>query len=123
MKNVLPLHPRKENLNNKMKHIWKATAFMMAAFTITSCNDNKFTVEGQINNAKDSVLYFENVGLEGIQILDSVKLNDNGDFSFSEAANLAPEFYRLSRVDAYVDNLVGDSETVEFWCQVCGFAK
>ena len=44
-----------------MKHMRKAVAMMLAALTIASCSDNKFTVEGQIGNAKDSVLYFENV--------------------------------------------------------------
>ena len=96
-----------------MKHIWKAAAMFTAAMMIASCDNNKFTVEGQINNAKDSVLYFENVGLEGIQVLDSVKLNDNGDFSFSEAANLAPEFYRL-RISTQIINVSIDStETVQ----------
>ena len=78
-----------------MKHMRKAVAMMLAALTIASCSDNKFTVEGQIGNAKDSVLYFENVGLEGINVLDSVKLSDDGDFSFRQEAPGAPEFYRL----------------------------
>lgn len=96
-----------------MKHIWKATAILTAAITIASCDNKKFTVEGQIENAKDSVLYFENVGLEGIQVLDSVKLNDNGDFSFSEAANLAPEFYRLRISNQIINVSIDSTETVQ----------
>ena len=96
-----------------MKHIWKAAAMFTAAMMIASCDNNKFTVEGQINNAKDSVLYFENVGLEGIQVLDSVKLNDNGDFSFSEAANLAPEFYRLRISNQIINVSIDSTETVQ----------
>lgn len=96
-----------------MKHIWKATAILTAAITIASCDNKKFTVEGQIENAKDSVLYFENVGLEGIQVLDSVKLNDNGDFSFSEAANLAPEFYRLRIANQIINVSIDSTETVQ----------
>lgn len=64
-----------------MRHIWKAAAFVATALTIASCNEGKFTVEGQIENAKDSVLYFENVGLEGINVLDSITLDNNGNFS------------------------------------------
>ena len=82
-----------------MRHIWKTAAFVATALTIASCNERKFTVEGQIDNAKDSVLYFENVGLEGINTLDSIKLDDSGNFSFSEAAPGAPEFYRLRIAD------------------------
>lgn len=96
-----------------MKHIWKAAAMFTAAMMIASCDNNKFTVEGQINNAKDSVLYFENVGLEGIQVLDSIKLNDNGDFSFSEAANLAPEFYRLRISNQIINVSIDSTETVQ----------
>ena len=86
-----------------MKHIWKAAALLSAAMMIASCNDKKFTVEGQIANAKDSVLYFENVGLEGINVLDSVILDDKGDFSFSEDATKAPEFYRLRIADQIIN--------------------
>ena len=96
-----------------MKHIWKAAALLVAALTVTSCNNNKFTVEGQISNAKDSVLYFENVGLEGINILDSVKLGDNGDFSFSEAQTEAPEFYRIRISDQIINVSIDSTETVQ----------
>lgn len=106
-----------------MKHIWKAAAMFTAAMMIASCDNNKFTVEGQINNAKDSVLYFENVGLEGIQVLDSVKLNDNGDFSFSEAANLAPEFYRLRISNQIINVSIDSTETVQIKAEYPGMAS
>lgn len=105
-----------------MKHIWKAAALLVAALTVTSCNNNKFTVEGQISNAKDSVLYFENVGLEGINILDSVKLGDNGDFSFSEAATPAPEFYRIRISDQIINVSIDSTETVQIKAEYPGMA-
>ena len=105
-----------------MKHIWKAAALMIAAFTVTACNNNKFTVEGQISNAKDSVLYFENVGLEGINILDSVKLGDNGDFSFSEAPAEAPEFYRIRISDQIINVSIDSTETVQIKAEYPGMA-
>ena len=105
-----------------MKHIWKAAALLVAALTVTSCNNNKFTVEGQILNAKDSVLYFENVGLEGINILDSVKLGDNGDFSFSEAATPAPEFYRIRISDQIINVSIDSTETVQIKAEYTGMA-
>ena len=105
-----------------MKHIWKAAALMIAAFTVTACNNNKFTVEGQITNAKDSTLYFENVGLEGINILDSVKLGDSGDFSFSEAATTAPEFYRIRISDQIINVSIDSTETVQIKAEYPGMA-
>ena len=100
-----------------MKHIWKAAVVFVAAMTIASCDNNKFTVEGQIGNAKDSVLYFENVGLEGINVLDSVKLDDHGSFSFSETATIAPEFYRLRIADQIINVSIDSTETVSIKAQ------
>lgn len=106
-----------------MKHIYKAAAVVLAALSVASCNNNKFTVEGQISGAKDSVLYFENVGLEGINVLDSVKLGEDGDFSFSEAANQAPEFYRLRIADQIINVSIDSTETVQVKGQYPGMAS
>ena len=106
-----------------MKHIFKAAAVVLAALSVASCNNNKFTVEGQISGAKDSVLYFENVGLEGINVLDSVKLSDAGDFSFSQDANQAPEFYRLRIADQIINVSIDSTETVQIKGQYPGMAS
>ena len=106
-----------------MKHIYKAAAVVLAALSIASCNNNKCTVEGQISGAKDSVLYFENVGLEGINVLDSVKLSDAGDFSFSQDANQAPEFYRLRIADQIINVSIDSTETVQVKGQYPGMAS
>ena len=106
-----------------MKHISKLAAEVLAALTVASCNNNKFTVEGQISGAKDSILYFENVGIEGINVLDSVKLSDNGDFSFSEAANQAPEFYRLRIADQIINVSIDSTETVQIKGEYPGMAS
>lgn len=106
-----------------MKHIWKAAAIVVAALTIASCNDKKFTVEGQVSNAKDSVLYFENVGLEGINTLDSIKLDEGGSFSFSEEAPATPEFYRLRIADQIINVSIDSTETVQFKAEYPGMAS
>ena len=100
-----------------MKHTWKAALAIMAAMTIASCDNKKFNVEGQIENAKDSVLYFENVGLEGINVLDSVKLGESGSFSFSQEAPAAPEFYRLRVHDQIINVSIDSTETVSVKAQ------
>lgn len=106
-----------------MKHIYKAAVVVLAALSVASCNNNKFTIEGQISGAKDSVLYFENVGLEGINVLDSVKLSDSGDFSFSQDANQAPEFYRLRIADQIINVSIDSTETVQVKGQYPGMAS
>ena len=107
----------------EMKHISKAAAVALAALSIASCNNNQFTVEGQIAGAKDSVLYFENVGLEGINVLDSVKLGDNGEFSFSQEAKTAPDFYRLRIADQIINVSIDSTETVQVKGQYPGMAS
>ena len=105
-----------------MKHLWKATLLFAAAMTIASCNDKKFTVEGQITNAKDSVLYFENVGLEGINVLDSVKLDEKGDFAFTQESTIAPDFYRLRIADQIINVSIDSTETVQVKGEYPGMA-
>lgn len=88
------------------------TLALMAAM-LTSCNNKKFHINGTVTEAKDSVLYLENMSLDGPVVVDSVKLDDKGAFSFSGKAPDAPEFYRL-RIDGQIINLSVDStETVD----------
>lgn len=95
-----------------MKHIMKAAVAVLAACCLASCGERKFRVEGSIAGANDSLLYFENMGLQGPVALDSVKLSGDGSFSFSADAADAPEFYRL-RIGNQIINLAADStETV-----------
>ena len=97
--------------------LFSVAIIAFCALIITSCSQKKFNVEGQISNATDSVLYFENVGLEGINVIDSVKLSDNGNFSFSDEAPVAPEFYRLRIADQIINVSIDSTETVTIKAQ------
>ncbi len=90
------------------KYLIMATALLGLA----SCSEKKFHVEGNITNAKDSVLYFENVGLEQVTVLDSVKLDEEGSFAFAEKQTEAPEFYRLRISDQIINVSIDSTETV-----------
>ena len=105
-----------------MNNIFKVAAVILAAMTAASCSNNKFNVEGQIANANDSVLYFENVGLEGIQVLDSVKLSGDGNFAFSGDPTEAPEFYRLRIADQIINVSIDSTETVQIKAEYPGMA-
>ncbi len=96
------------NMNNIVKTFLLGTA----AVAFAACNNKTFTVEGEIANAQDSVLYFENVSLEGPQVVDSVKLAQDGKFSFKEDATDAPEFYRLRIADQIINVSIDSTETV-----------
>lgn len=72
----------------------------------------KFNVQGEVEGAKDQMLYLEMSGVTGLEVLDSVELGSNGSFSFAENCPESPEFYRL-RLDGKVINFAVDStETV-----------
>ena len=93
----------------------KIAAFTFAALTalgFASCNERKFHVEGAIENAADSVLYFENMGLNGVQTVDSVKLSADGAFAFDGKAVTAPEFYRLRIAGQIINVAIDSTETV-----------
>lgn len=81
-----------------------------ALLALASCDQgNKFTVEGTIEGAEDSLLYFEAITLEGVQKLDSVKLKSDGSFCFKSDAPGNPEFYALrinsNRINFSVDSV------------------
>lgn len=95
-----------------MKAVFAGAAMALAMVAVTSCTEKKFHVEGNIAQAKDSTLYFENMSLNGPVAIDSVKLGDDGAFSFACKASDAPEFYRL-RIAGQIINIAADStETI-----------
>ena len=86
-----------------------------AAGLAVSCsqNDGKFTINGHITEAEDTVMYLEHITLgDGIIPIDSVRLTADGAFSLPGKAPENPEFYRL-RIGSQGINLAIDStETV-----------
>ena len=95
-------------MSNTTKNLCHAATIVVAAFLLSACNNKKFTVSGTITNANDSILYFENMALDGIKVVDSVKLNEKGEFSFSQNSPEAPDFYRL-RIAGQIINISADS--------------
>ena len=100
----------------KAHFTWIAVA-AAALLGLTACQQSKFTVEGTIEGAQDSILYFENVSLEGLVTLDSVKLSSNGTFSFSQERPEAPEFYILRIADQIINVSIDSTETVTIHAQ------
>ena len=95
-----------------MKNIAKILMMGAVAALTVACGGKEFHVEGTVANAKDSVLYFENVGLNGIEEIGKVTLDADGKFSFSGEAPEAPEFYRLRISDQIINVAIDSTETV-----------
>lgn len=95
-----------------MKKTISSFAILMAVIFLASCGGKKFHVNGNITEAKDSMLYFENMSLDGPVAIDSVKLSADGSFSFSDDAPTAPEFYRLRIANQIINLSVDSTETI-----------
>lgn len=87
---------------------------MVAALALTSCNNKKFHINGNITEAQDSMLYLENLSLNGPVKIDSVKLGEDGSFTFEENAmdSITPEFYRLRIANQSINLSIDSTETV-----------
>ena len=96
----------------KIKSLFSVAVLTLVALSFASCNNKKFHVNGEISNAKDSTLYFENMSLNGPVVVDSVKLGEDGAFSFSEKAPEAPDFYRLRIAGQIINVSIDSTETV-----------
>lgn len=87
---------------------------MVAALALTSCNNKKFHINGNITEAQDSMLYLENLSLNGPVKIDSVKLGEDGSFAFEENAmdSITLEFYRLRIANQSINLSIDSTETV-----------
>lgn len=92
--------------------VFSLVAVATILIAISSCNEKRFHVNGTITEAKDSTLYFEQMGLNGAVKLDSTVLKDDGTFSFDGKASDAPEFYRLRIVGQIINIAVDSTETI-----------
>lgn len=104
-------------------NLFAVTAVVLAAFTLGSCGNKKFRIDGKIGGADGSMLYLENLSLDGPVAIDSVKLGSEGTFEFTGDAPEAPEFYRL-RIEGDIVNISIDStETVSIKASMPGMAS
>ena len=99
----------------KISKIYSAAVIMVAALAFTSCNNKKFHINGNITEATDSMLYLENLSLNGPVKIDSVKLGEDGSFAFEENAmdSITPEFYRLRIANQSINLSIDSTETVK----------
>ena len=88
---------------------------VLLAFLAVACQPqvDRFTLNGQISQADGKTLYLDHMALDKVEVLDSVKLDAEGNFAFNPASPKdCFDFYRL-RIDNKVVNLVIDStETI-----------
>ncbi len=89
--------------------------FLGIIFFFSSCsNKDSLRISGKISNGTDQVLYLNQLNLNGEVTIDSVKLNDKGNFKFSLPKLEYPTFYLLKLSDNNFVTLLADTtERVE----------
>lgn len=82
----------------RLKHLQLIIIAIITTFTAISCgpDEPQFTISGEIKNAEGKTLYLSKIGLDKITVIDSVKLDEDGDFEFKHPQQKYFEFYRLS---------------------------
>lgn len=99
----------------KTSLLLKITILAIASLVLfASCKDKKlqFTIEGKISNADTTILYLEKRSLTETTIIDSVKLDKDGNFKFTEANVGYPEFYLLKLNGQTINLAVDSTETI-----------
>lgn len=96
------------------KYLFLFPVVLFASIVLLSCKSDKtFEIRGELSSVTDETLFLEHRGLGGIELLDSVKLKENGTFKFKEKAPVNPEFYQL-RIENQVAVFAVDSvETLQ----------
>ena len=78
----------------------KILLIMTALAALTACNGNKFHIDGTIEGASDTTtLVLEQSSNGQWFLVDSVKVDKNGNFSVSSAAPEVPSIYQLRHGD------------------------
>ncbi len=97
--------------------------FLSILLLVVSCKKaDTFTIKGTITDAGKETLYLEIAGLEGDLPIDSVKLKDDGAFSFKSTRPDAPEFYRLRISNKVINFAIDSTETLQVKASLSGFA-
>jgi peroxiredoxin len=88
-------------------------AIALTALAMAACTEKQqFTVEGTIEGAQDSTLYLYNQSLSGPVLMDSVKIGEDGKFTFKGDAPEAPDFYVLQLHNQIINFSIDSTETV-----------
>lgn len=126
---ALSLHTQiTKNMN--ILNFKKATFTFLAtiSFMLFSCNESydgpTFTINGTVKNADGKTLYLSNIGIEGITVLDSMELDENGHYKFVQPQPDSYEFYYLLlKGERPITVAIDSTETVTIDCDANSFAE
>jgi len=95
----------------------------LAIALLASCNDkNSFKISGTVKDAKGEKLYLQYDGLLKSNVLDSVTLDEDGDYKFKAPRPEYPDFYSLKLNNKSIVFAVDSCEEITIDTQNEGFA-
>lgn len=108
---------------------FKATLFAIAVTVtvlFTACNDTapagpSFTIKGTIANADGKVLKISNIDIKQTTLLDSVTIDNSGNYEFVIPQNECYSFYRLELDNEFIIVSVDTTETITVNSDAEGF--
>lgn len=96
-----------------MRNLYRAVV-PLVALVATGCGSSSVVIDGQFFGENDKTIYLEKLSPRGGSIVDSVKTDSKGKFTFKISDKLTvPTFYNLNLGNSYVPLLVEDGEDVE----------
>ncbi len=91
---------------------WTTVITLLLAICTGCDKEQTFTIKGIITDAEGQIMYLENVGISATELLDSVKLSDNGKFDFTYPRPMYPDFYRLRLKNQLINLAIDSTETI-----------
>ena len=86
---------------------------LLGTLLFTSCSRQpQATIEGTLTEATGKTLYLDMLGIDKVEIADSIKLKDDGSFSFHVPQPECYDFYRLRCEREIVNICIDSTETV-----------
>ena len=82
----------------------------------------EFIVTGVVAGADEQTIYLEHVGLASVELMDSVKLDSSGRFTFKKPRPDFPDFYRLRLNSQLINFAIDSTETISFVADAGTFA-
>jgi peroxiredoxin len=89
---------------------------------LTACSDENFTVKGVVSGADGQTMFLEHVGVSSVGVLDSVKLNAAGKFTFKQPRPEYPDFYRFRLNNQLINFSIDSTEILTFTADAGTFA-
>lgn len=100
----------------------KISFFTFALLILVSCGSGPtFNVTGNVSGAEGKKLYLEASQLNGVVVIDSVKLKEDGAFRFKQPRPESPEFFRLRVENKAINFSVDSTETVTIQASLADF--